>query len=104
MTRVSKNPEVAPLPSVVDSNPTSMSTFPEPDVRYGERLLPFIVDEEAAKRPDRVLAMMPKSSNISEGWIKVNAKQLADSINLACWWIEEQIGKPKTIETIAYLV
>jgi hypothetical protein len=78
--------------------------FPEPGVRYGERLLPHIVDEEAAKRPGRILGMIPKSSDISKGWTKISTKALANSINLIASWIDEQIVRTGTTQTVAYIV
>jgi hypothetical protein len=78
--------------------------FPEPGVRYGERLLPHIIDDEAAKRPGRILGMIPKSSEISKGWTKITAKALANSINLTSSWIDEQIARIGTSKTIAYIV
>jgi len=78
--------------------------FPEAGVRYGERLLPHIIEEEAAKRPGRILGMIPKSSDISKGWTKITAKALANSINLTSSWIKGQIVRTGATKTIAYIV
>jgi hypothetical protein len=78
--------------------------FPEPGVRYGERLLPYIVEEEAAKRPGRILGMIPKSPDTFKGWTKITAKALANSINLTSSWIDKQIVRTGDPKTIAYIV
>lgn len=78
--------------------------LPAPGVRYGERLLPQVVDESALADPNRILGMIPKSTDTSKGWYTLTTKQLSHCVNYAAWWIEGQVGRTEDIETIAYLV
>ncbi|OQU93647.1 hypothetical protein CLAIMM_00129 [Cladophialophora immunda] len=77
--------------------------FAAPGVPYGERLVPNVIDEAAEKDPNRILVMIPKKPDISQGWFTLSTKNLADYVNCMSWWLEERLGKSEHIETIAYL-
>lgn len=73
-------------------------------VEYGKRLLPQVIDESAEENPHRLVGMMAKSHDISDGFIKVTIGDVANAVNHMAWWIEECVGKSKDFETVAYLV
>lgn len=72
-------------------------------VPYGQRLLPQVVDEAAVTSPNRVIGMIAKTPNISEGFNELTTSQLANAVNYMSWWFEEKIGKSKNFEAVAYL-
>lgn len=71
--------------------------------KYGERLLPNIVDQRARSGYDRPVAMFPKSHDVAAGFRTVSYVQLANAVNRACWWLEETMPSPEEKEgTFAY--
>lgn len=73
-------------------------------VRYGERLVPQVIDERAAKEPNHVFARLARSSDISKGFLQITMKELANAINYTAHWLDEQIGRSDGSETVAYVV
>ena len=71
---------------------------------YGQRLLPQIIDSSAADDPARLVGMIAKSTDISQGFTKVTIGEAALAVNYMAWWIEEHVGSSKDFETVAYLV
>lgn len=69
----------------------------------GQRLLPAMIDEIASSTPDRAFASIPRGVDVREGFVDVSYKQLARAINQCAWWIEEQVGRSVTFETLGYI-
>lgn len=72
-------------------------------VAYGRRLVPQVVDELAAKVPDRVYAAIPKTSDVQDGYRDVTIAELAQCVNFMARWLEEKFGKSETFETLTYV-
>lgn len=71
--------------------------------KYGERLLPNIVDARAKSGYDRPVAMFPKSPDVAAGFRTITYFHLANAVNRACWWLEETMpGDEEKEATFAY--
>ncbi|KAI0195467.1 hypothetical protein F4808DRAFT_327585 [Astrocystis sublimbata] len=72
---------------------------------YGRRLLPHVVDDMAAREPDRECFSAPRSSDPKDGWEKVTFKQFANGINHVAQRVLHNCGLPPadSCPTIAYV-
>ncbi|KAI0450042.1 hypothetical protein F5B21DRAFT_447981 [Xylaria acuta] len=72
---------------------------------YGRRLLPHVVDDIAAREPERECFSVPRSSDPKDGWKAVTFKQYANAINHVAQRIVANCGVPpaNTFPTIAYI-
>lgn len=59
---------------------------------YGQRLLARVIDDHATKQPDRAWAAVPRSSDLSQGFVDITFKQFANAINRAAFWLEGRLG------------
>lgn len=75
-----------------------------PGVRYGQRLVPQVIDERARSHPDHLFARIAKSTDISQGFHELTISQLANAINWTAYWLEGQIGRSEDFEVVALLV
>lgn len=73
----------------------------QPD--YGHRLIPNLIDQRVQAEPNRPFWSVPRSSNLVDGFRDVSYSQVARAINRAAWWIDENVGKSTTFETLAYM-
>jgi hypothetical protein len=73
-------------------------------VDYGERLVPHFIDQIVTDEPKRILGMIVKSSDISEGFRKVTFREFAAAVDFTAWWVEEQLKLKGGPNTIAYIV
>lgn len=82
-----------------------MTSFPSQSSTpaYGSRLLPQVLDDLARSKPQRIFASIPKTFELKDGFRDVTVLQVSRSVNRLAWWIEANIGKSLTFETIAYL-
>ena len=97
-SKFSSNILVAKMASIV--NKTATSTH---DVQYGQRLLPQVVDQAAIDTPDRLVAMIAKSSDITQGFDRVTMSGLSRAINFAAHWIDGHLGRGSPNQTYAYV-
>ena len=71
---------------------------------YGRRLLPTTIDEVAKHNPEKVFASMLKSpGNLQDGYRDITFRQIANGVNQVAWWLERELGRSSTFETLAYL-
>ena len=62
-----------------------------------------MIDYYAVDSPDKVYASIPRSQDICEGFRDVTYKQLANAIDHAAWWLDDQLGEfNSSFETFAY--
>lgn len=73
----------------------------QPD--YGHSLIPSLIDIRAQEDPQRPVWSMPSSSNLADGFRDITYGQVARAINRTAWWIDENVGKSTTFETLAYM-
>ncbi|KAK4998933.1 hypothetical protein LTR66_001923 [Elasticomyces elasticus] len=85
----------------VRSNEPSGSPVSEP-LPVGRRTLPELTDELAHSHPSKVWATIASTSDVSDGFLDITVKSLADAANATAWWIEENIGRSDKFVTIAY--
>lgn len=62
-----------------------------------------IVDSIAANNPDALYCIQPVTSDISQGWVRVNFKALVNAINRTAIWIQENVTPSEEPVTIAYV-
>lgn len=65
--------------------------------------LPAIWDLIADSEPDRVVVSIAIGSEVEDGYRDITARCLADAIHRAAWFLEAELGKSDTFETICYL-
>ena len=76
---------------------------PQTPINAGQRLLTNVVDEVAQFNPQQKLGVIPSDLEVSQGFRDVPFGELAHAVNALSWWIEEQVGKAKNNETVAYM-
>ena len=76
---------------------------PEGGPKYGRRLIPTLVDEMAASKPDHVYASLPRNKDFTAGFDEITSRDLARAVNRTAFWIQREIGKSVNFDTIAYL-
>ncbi|RAK78914.1 NRPS-like enzyme [Aspergillus fijiensis CBS 313.89] len=69
----------------------------------GERLWPAIVDHRARSSPSELVGLIPKGSEVSDGYQELSFAGLARAVDACARWIEARIGRAKQPETIAYM-
>ncbi len=74
----------------------------DPTAEVGRRLLPHVIDQIAQDQPERILYEFPRDGVVSHGFQQVSARDYANAINRASWWIEEALGRGVDAETIGY--
>ncbi|KAJ0423276.1 hypothetical protein BJY00DRAFT_310406 [Aspergillus carlsbadensis] len=68
------------------------------------RLLPALLDYRAARSPDLVWAKFPVSpTSYEQGFRAATYAQMRNAVDRVAWLLVEQIGRSKTVETLAYL-
>lgn len=72
---------------------------------YGRRLLPCVLDDEAALNPERVFAIIPRSDDLSQGFNDVTFAQMANAVNYLADRLQALFGpKPEHhFETLTYI-
>lgn len=70
---------------------------------YGKRLLPTWIDKLGRETPEKVWAMMPRSTDLKDGFREYHYRNLVAAIDTLAWWIESTIGRSTTFETVAYM-
>ena len=79
------------------------SATEQDDLKVDKRLIPNVIDELAIRRPDGILACLPKTEKPSDGFINVTYKQFANIINYVAGWLEERMGTEEGSRVIAYI-
>ncbi|KAI0865005.1 male sterility protein-domain-containing protein [Xylaria cubensis] len=70
---------------------------------YGERLVPNIIDDVAKNEPWKAFASIPVSEDLSDGYVDVTYRTIANAINRASWWLSENLGLANTSEVFSYM-
>ncbi|ESZ95633.1 hypothetical protein SBOR_3981 [Sclerotinia borealis F-4128] len=69
----------------------------------GRRLLPNLIDEIASSDPTRIFASIPLSNDLQDGFRDIDFADFARSINHCAWWIEKNLGRSETFQTLNYV-
>lgn len=84
-----------------------MTSRPETWPQAIDELLPHTLFSLAANYPDLTYSEYPKDSlDISQGYRNITYREVANAVNALAWWIEKNVGKPKTDdgrETVVYM-
>lgn len=80
------------------------SAVAETPLDVGRRLLPAVIDQLARDEPDRAWASLPRDDyDLTQGFEDISYARFANAINKLAWFIEGQVGRSTTFETVAYL-
>ena len=90
-----------PAPPEVEVSVGKKDACLQPD--YGHRLIPSLIDIRAQEDPQRPVWSIPCSSNLADGFRDINYGQIAQAINRTAWWVDENVGRSTTFETLAYM-
>ena len=72
--------------------------------RFGRRLLPRILDDEAVSNPTRPFAAIPRSEDLADGFRDVTFAQVANAVNHVAFRLQAMFGPPKhDFETLTYV-
>ena len=55
---------------------------------YGHRLIPQVIDASADEVPDRLVGMIAKSTDVSQGFTTVRIGDVAHAMNYTAFWME----------------
>lgn len=70
----------------------------------GRRLQPAVIDARASQDPDKPWASLPLDDyDLSKGFEDISYAMFASAIDKMAWFIERELGKSSTFETIAFL-
>lgn len=69
----------------------------------GKRLIPQILDDLTVSEPDRLVFSIAKSSDISQGFHDVVARQFAQAVDKTAWWLHKQVGNTGEIQPVGYI-
>ncbi|PHH93094.1 hypothetical protein CDD83_946 [Cordyceps sp. RAO-2017] len=86
-------------------NETIFKLAQQADKPYGQRLAVNIIDETAAKEPNRAFVCAPRTSDPRDGWEEISYQQISNAINNAATDIVKRFGSaPKdSFPTVAYI-
>lgn len=65
--------------------------------------IPAVWDRMARDDPDRAIACIPIGTEVEQGYRDITARAMADAINRAAWFLERELGRSETFQTICYL-
>ena len=66
----------------------------------GHRLVPAIVDDIAARQPQKPFISLAKTSNPRDGFEDITYHAFARAIDRCAWWLEENLGRSSTFQTL----
>ncbi len=85
------------------SSSSNESSLSAQDVVLNEpRLLPHVLAEATKQAPDQTIGMIPRSTDISKGFLKLTLRDLTHAVDYMAYWIQERVGENE-FEPIAYL-
>ena len=75
----------------------------ETSKEYGKRLIPQILDSLALSEPDRIIYSVANFSDVAHDFRHISARNFAQAVDKTAWWLHDQVGKPKSIQTVGYI-
>lgn len=82
---------------------SNQETKTEVATEYGRRLLPQIMDDLAASKPETTVFSL---AVLSDGLLKLNpisACQFTRAVDKTAWWLQDQVGTPESVRPMAYI-
>ncbi|KAL8652126.1 MAG: hypothetical protein Q9210_002877, partial [Variospora velana] len=91
-------------PDVPDSNhPPHATGEMGSNAPYGQRLLARVIDDYAAKQPDRAWVTVSRSDDLTQGFIDITFRRFAKAIDRTAFWLEDRLGASHgSFETFVY--
>jgi hypothetical protein len=80
-----------------------MASTAQTPPEYGSRQLHETLDFISKTTPDRLYAVIPQSSDLSEGFRDISFRDMARCSDFAAIWIEGRIGRSTTFQTLCYI-
>ncbi|KAJ6110696.1 NRPS-like enzyme [Penicillium sp. IBT 16267x] len=71
--------------------------------QYGARLWATIVDHRARSTPSELVGLIPKGSDVADGYQELTFEGLARAVDACAHWIEIHVGRAQHPETVAYM-
>ncbi|EED20986.1 NRPS-like enzyme, putative [Talaromyces stipitatus ATCC 10500] len=71
--------------------------------QYGHRLLVATLEEKAHSHPEQVFCLLPRSSNLQDGFYEVNYKQVQTAVDYTAQWLKTKFGQFSPNETVSYM-
>lgn len=68
-----------------------------------QRLIHLIPDELSEIVPEHPLFSHSKTEHPQDGFTDISARCFANAVNMAAWWLVDNLGKPSAFETVAYV-
>jgi hypothetical protein len=92
---------------IVMEDKSSSDSFPEQisktaSVPYGKRLIPQIMDSLAAAETGRIVFSLATISGDSLEFRHVSARAFTKAVDKTAWWLQNQIGKPDSVQALGY--
>lgn len=71
----------------------------------GKRLIPHVIDQLAESEPEAIWAAYSASVEALEqgDLTQITWKTLSNTVNRLCWWLIDQLGHGKDLETLCYV-
>lgn len=69
----------------------------------GRRLLHRVIDDLASSNPTRIFASIPLSNDLQDGFQDITYRDFSRSIDKCSWWMEKNLGRSETFETLNYV-
>lgn len=70
---------------------------------YGQRLLVTTLEEKARSEPQKAFCLLPRSTNLQDGFYEVTYKQIQSAVDYTTQWLQNNLGPFSPNETIAYM-
>ena len=72
---------------------------------YGHRLMATVLDQEAHRDPGRTFALIPRRTDLSQGFRNVSFAQVANATNHVVHWLHGTVNIPLEgkFETLTYV-
>ncbi|KAL8915006.1 MAG: hypothetical protein Q9171_000446 [Xanthocarpia ochracea] len=79
------------------------TTQADTGTEFGRRLIPSLIDQNAATVPEETYCFIPWTSKIEDGFRPITFRCLANAVDTCAWWIKDEIGTSQGFDTLAYL-
>jgi len=64
---------------------------------------PLVIEERARDTPDRVYSIIPRTTDLQDGYRNLTYAEVAGAVDKLSWWLDEHLGKASNFETFAYM-
>lgn len=71
--------------------------------RFGQRLLVTTFEEKARSHPEQAFCLLPRSSDLHNGFYEVTFKQMQTAVDYTTHWLQNNLGPFSPNETVSYM-